>query len=180
MRPRASAALVGAAVALAGCTRIIPRPGFDAVTDLVSERSPGRTIQWNQGTPEDEEAGRHVQELLANQLEIDSAVQIALLNNRSLQAVYAQLGIAQADLVQAGMLQNPILSADVRFPTAEGAAIGAGLGLAQEFIALLQIPLKRRVAESAFDEAQLTASAAVIDLVIGVKRALYRLQGAEQ
>src|SRR5262249_56000986 len=75
MRPRASAALVGAAVALAGCTRIVPRPGFDAVTDLVSARSPGRTIQWNQRTPEDEEAARHVQELLANELDIDSAVQ---------------------------------------------------------------------------------------------------------
>jgi cobalt-zinc-cadmium efflux system outer membrane protein len=50
----------------------------------------------------------------------------------------------------------------------------------QEFISMLQIPLKKRVAASAFDEAALTASAAVIDLVVDVKRAFYRLQGAEQ
>ena len=36
-----------------------------------------------------------------------AAVQVALLNNRGLQAVYAELGIAEADLVQAGRMRNP-------------------------------------------------------------------------
>ena len=36
-----------------------------------------------------------------------SAVQVALLNNRGLQATYAELGIAEADVVQAGRLRNP-------------------------------------------------------------------------
>jgi len=178
---RTSAALlVLVAGGLLGCAQLRPGAGFDAVTELVAARSPGREVVWNQGTAEDEAAAARVRSLLDGELSLDAAVQIALLNNRTLQAVYEQLGIAQADLVQAGLLENPILAADVRFPTAEGAAIGAGLGLAQEFIALLQIPLKRRVAESAFDEAQLTASAAVIDLVAAVKRAFYLLQGAEQ
>ncbi len=172
--------LVLVAGALAGCATYRPGAGFDTVTELVAARSPGRTVVWNQGTPEDDAAAARVRTLLDRELTLDGAVQVALLNNRALQAVYEQLGIAQADLVQAGLLENPILAADVRFPTAEGAAIGAGIGLAQEFIALLQIPLKKRVAESAFQEAQLTASAAVIDLVAAVKRAFYRLQGAEQ
>jgi outer membrane protein, heavy metal efflux system len=168
------------ASALAGCATIVPRPGFEAVSDLVAARSPGRTIAWNQGTPEDEAAARRVQELLAQELTLDGAVQIALLNNRALQAVYGQLGIAQADLVQAGLLQNPILNADVRFPTPPGLFIGAAAGLAQEFISILQIPLKKRVAAAAFVEAKLTAAAAVIDLAMTVKRAFYRLQGALQ
>ena len=83
-------------------------------------------------------------------------------------------------MVQAGLLQNPILSADVRFPTVQGAAIGAAAGLVQEFISMLQIPLRKRVAAAAFDEATLTASASIVDLVTEVKRAYYRLQGAEQ
>jgi cobalt-zinc-cadmium efflux system outer membrane protein len=172
--------LVLAASLTAGCASIQAKPGFDAVTELVAARSPGRTIVWDQGTPEDEAASQRVRDLLASELTLDAAVQIALLNNRTLQAVYEQLGIAQADLVQAGLLENPILAADVRAPTAEGAAIGAGLGLMQEFIALLQIPLRKRVAQSAFEEAQLTASAAVLDLVLAVKRAFYRLAGAQQ
>src|SRR5262245_39260942 len=168
------------AVVVAGCANIAPRAGFDAVTDLVAARSPGRTIEWNQGTPEDEAAARHVQELLGDELDIDSAVQIALLNNRSLQAVYAQLGIAQADLVQAGLLQNPIPSAQVTFPTPAGLFTGAAVGLVQEIVSILQMPLKKRVAGAALEEAKLTVSAAVLDLVTGVKRAFYRLQGAEQ
>jgi outer membrane protein, heavy metal efflux system len=165
---------------LAGCATISPKPGFDTVSELVSARSPGRTVVWNQGTADDQAAVQRVRELLAGELSLDSAIEIALLDNRALQAVYGQLGIAQADLVQAGLLQNPILAADVRFPTAQGAAIGAAAGLVQEFISMLQIPLKKRVAAAAFDEATLTASAAVIDLVVDVKRAFYRLQGAEQ
>jgi outer membrane protein, heavy metal efflux system len=163
-----------------GCATIVPRPGFDTVSELVSARSPGHTVVWNQGTADDQAAAEHVAALLAGELTLDSAIQIALLDNRALQAVYAQLGIAQADVVQAGLLQNPILSADVRFPTAQGAAIGAAAGLVQEFISMLQIPLRKRVAAAAFDEATLTASAAVIDLVTAVKRTFYRLEGAEQ
>jgi cobalt-zinc-cadmium efflux system outer membrane protein len=165
---------------LAGCATVAPRPGFDDVGQLVSARAPGRTIQWNQGTPEDEAAAEDVQELLSQELTLESAVQIALLNNRALQAVYGQLGIAQADLVQAGLLQNPILSADVRFPTPAGLFTGAAVGLVQEVISILQVPLRKRVAAAAFEEAKLTVSAAVIDLITAVKRAFYRLQGAEQ
>jgi cobalt-zinc-cadmium efflux system outer membrane protein len=167
-------------IIVAGCATISPKPGFDTVSDLVSARSPGRTVVWNQGTADDQAAAQRVRELLADELTLDATIQIALLDNRALQAVYAQLGIAQADVVQAGLLQNPILSADVRFPTAQGAAIGAAAGLVQEFIAMLQIPLKKRIAAAAFDEATLTTSAAVVDLVTAVKRAYYRLQGAEQ
>jgi len=165
---------------LAGCATISPKPGFDTVSDLVAARSPGRTVVWNQGTADDQAAAQRLRELLADELTLDAAIQIALLDNRALQAVYAQLGIAQADVVQAGLLQNPILSADVRFPTVQGAAIGAAAGLVQEFISMLQIPLRKRVAAAAFDEATLTASASIVDLVTEVKRAYYRLQGAEQ
>ncbi len=180
MRPRTDAIALGVALALAGCARIPPRPGFDAVSELVSARSPGRTIEWNQGTAEDEEAARHVQELLAGELGLDAAIQIALLNNRSLQAVYAQLGIAQADLVQAGLLQNPILSAQVTIPTPAGLFTGAAIGFVQEIVSILQMPLKKRIAGAGFEEAKLTVSAAIIDLVTAVKRAYYRAQGAEQ
>jgi outer membrane protein TolC len=48
--------------------------------------------------------------LLAAPLGVDDAVQLALLNNRGLQAVFADLRIAEADLVQAGRLANPRFS----------------------------------------------------------------------
>ena len=52
-----------------------------------------------------------VNRMLAAPLTAQSAVRVALLNNPGLQATYARLGIAEADLVQAGRLRNPVLSA---------------------------------------------------------------------
>ena len=46
-------------------------------------------------------------ELLAQPLTVDDAVQVALLNNRGLQATFLELGISEAELVQAGRLPNP-------------------------------------------------------------------------
>jgi hypothetical protein len=46
-------------------------------------------------------------ELLRNPLSVDDAVQVALLNNAGLKASLAELGIGEADLVQASRLPNP-------------------------------------------------------------------------
>ena len=51
-----------------------------------------------------------VSELLQEPLNADSAVQIALLNNNGLQASLYALGVAEADVVQAGRLPNPKFS----------------------------------------------------------------------
>ena len=61
----------------------------------------GHRIHWNQGTDADAQVAAVVDDLLSTALTADSTVQIALLNNPSLQATYASLGVAQAELVQA-------------------------------------------------------------------------------
>jgi cobalt-zinc-cadmium efflux system outer membrane protein len=48
--------------------------------------------------------------VLAGGLELDEALRLAPLNNRHLQAEFAALGVARADLVQAGLLRNPSAS----------------------------------------------------------------------
>jgi outer membrane protein TolC len=48
-----------------------------------------------------------VDELLGKPLSMDDAVQVALLNNRGLQAAFQELGITEAEVVQAGRLPNP-------------------------------------------------------------------------
>ena len=71
----------------------------------------------------DREVEALVEGLLSQELSPESAVQVALLNNRRLQATYEDLTVAQADLVEAGLLRNPIFDLEVRF--AEG---GGGTG----------------------------------------------------
>jgi cobalt-zinc-cadmium efflux system outer membrane protein len=167
--------LASALSLLVGCATIRPHAGFPDVEQLVAGRA-SQEIHWNQGDGADPEVAARTSALLARELTPDSAVQIALLNNRNLQAVYEKLGIAAADLVQAGLPPNPIVSADVRFGI--GAGTGADIGLVQEFVRILQIPLRKRVAGAAFEAVKLEVAQAVLDVASQVKVAFYRLQGA--
>lgn len=170
--------LVSIAVAvLSGCISVPRDAGFDAVATSVSARTDKR-ILWNRSTEDDRAVETAVRELLARDLTVDSAVQIALLNNRTLQATYEDLGVAQADLVQAGLLTNPTLGFEVRFPARPRLPIE--LHIVQSFLELFHIPLKKRVASAAFDGAKARVSHAVLTTAADVATAFYRQQGAEQ
>ncbi|MEO8605336.1 MAG: TolC family protein [bacterium] len=179
MRTKAATGVaVLAGLALAGCTSVRPDADFDVVREQVRERT-GVQPQWNALRPEDAQVEERSRELLARELTVDAAVELALLNNRRLQAAYEEIGVARADLVQAGLLVNPVLSADLTFGVS-GPGQGVAIGLVQNFMRALQIPLRKRVAEAALEEAKFAVAAQVIDLVVEVRRAFVRAQGAEQ
>jgi outer membrane protein TolC len=67
----------------------------------------GADASWPRSDEQRDAVARRVAELLRQPLTADAAVQVALLNNRGLRAAYAELGIAEAELVQAGRLPNP-------------------------------------------------------------------------
>ena len=89
-----------------GCATVDQRAGFSEVSTAVEGRS-GKRIVWNLGTELDAQAARDVHVLLLGSLSADAVVQVALLNNRELQAFYAELGVAQADLVQGWLHSEP-------------------------------------------------------------------------
>src|SRR5207244_10633816 len=143
MRTGATGVLI--VLASVGCVRLRPGAGFEDVQRSLSSRTAAPVI-WRQGTPADAaKFEEHLRALLAAELTPESAVEIALFNSPALQATYERLGIAQADLVQAGLFPNPVLHASLRFGVA-GPGPGGGLSLLQDFIQLLDVPLRKRVA----------------------------------
>lgn len=157
-----------------GCTSLRPRRGFDDVETLVNDRT-GARIRWDQGTPADSSVADTVRALLAGELTADRAVQVGLLRNRELQALYEDLGIAQADLVQAGLFRNPILNI--------GRVRSGGptdLGVLVPFIDLFLRPLRQRLAGAAFEAATLRVASGVFQRSTEVRSAFYRAQGALQ
>src|SRR3981189_2806392 len=100
---------------LTGCGSVELHAGFPEVSAAVEERAATKIV-WNRGTDLDREAEQRLRALQQKKLTADDAVQIAMLNNGDLQAIYPELGVAQADLVQAGLFRNPILDAAVQFP----------------------------------------------------------------
>ncbi|MBI5128893.1 MAG: TolC family protein [Rhodopseudomonas palustris] len=161
MRRFSGCAIVLAAVSLvAGCTTLSPAGPFTEVADKVEQRT-GKHISWDAGQYNDPVVLSAIEGHLSRPLTVERAVQIALLNNRELQATYANLGIAQANLVQAELWKNPILNGAVTFPLAGGAP-DYSFDLALKFIDLLYIPLRKSVAESQLEETKLQVTADVV------------------
>src|SRR5882724_570018 len=166
--------LLWGTVALAGCAHVDPNPAFRELANTVHLRT-GKRVQWNRGSAEDAEAQAAVASLLRHPLTADSAVQIALLNNHNLQATYEELGIAQADLIEAGLLRNPIFTFERRFP---GQALEADL--LKEFIDILLLPLRKRIAAAQFEAAKLRVGHEILKTAAEVRAAFYEHQGDEE
>ena len=167
-------ALAGSILALAGCATSSVDQGFDGVARIVTDRT-AQQVVCNHGSTADRKAVDSVSALLSKPLGPDDAVQVALFRNRGLQAGYAELGLAQADLVQAGLLQNPALGVNIRFPDRLYSATDVGLDLTQNVLNLILLPAKRDVAQAQLAVAQARAAASVLDLVADVRKAWFRL-----
>jgi len=161
---------------VSGCASIPKDAGFDNVRNLVAERT-GQRVHWLQGGPEDETVADTVRVMLKQELTVDQAVQIALLNNRRLQATYENLGLAQANLVQAGLLRNPVFNAGILFGPAPADLV---FGIVQDFLSILYQPLRRSVAEAEFEAAKFKVAGAVLDMAGQTRAAFYRAQAQEQ
>src|SRR6266849_3041269 len=166
---------VSAAVAtLVGCASTNPEPAFRDVEQTVRTRIAKR-VQWNRGTPQDAEGERFVQRLLPRPLSADAAVQVALLNNHELQAMYEELGIAQADVVEAGLLKNPIFLIERRFP---GQALETDAF--EELVDILLLPMRKRVAAAQLEAAKRRVGDKILKTAAEVRGAFYGHQGDQQ
>ncbi len=163
---------------LSGCASVDLSAGFPEVSAAVEERYATKIV-WNRGTGLDKEATEKLRSLLQRKLTADDAVQIAMLNNRDLQAIYTELGVAQADLVQAGLFRNPVLDAAVLFPLS-GVRPDLQFSVVIGFLDALYVPLRKRVAAAQFEEAKLRVTGAVLDFAVQVRTAFYRHQANEQ
>jgi cobalt-zinc-cadmium efflux system outer membrane protein len=166
-------------VAAIGCS--VPREaGFPEVRDRVAGRI-GQAPHWHRDELAEQRIRDEVRRVLAEPLTSVSAVRVALVNNRGLQADLEELGVAQADLVEAGMIENPSLGIDVRFPTTGDLSmfkIEGDIGI--DFISIFTIAARQRVAEEHFEAAKLSAAAAVLELCAEVRKAFYDVQAAQQ
>ena len=165
-------------VGLTACASVNFNAGFPDVSARVEERANAK-IGWHDGVELDEQTAERLRALLQRKLTADDAVQIALLNNRDLQAMYSDLGVAQADLVQAGLFRNPILDAAVAFRLGPGRP-DLQLGMVFGFLDALYVPLRKRVAAAQFEETKSRVTGTVLDFVLDVRNAFYEYQADEQ
>ena len=173
-----SALLISIALA-AGCSSVPKDAGFPSVRQTVGERT-GQIVQWRSDTADDAAADAAVHQMLAQQITADQAVQVGLLNNRGLQATFEDLGIAQADLVQAGLLRNPVFNLSVRIPNRRPAKTYIDFAVAEDFLDIFLIPARKRIAEAQFEQAKFHVTHDVLTLATQTRTAYYQYQAAQQ
>ena len=164
---------------IAGCAQMPIQSGFEDVTDLVEQRSDYQ-LHWNRETEVNQEVKKAIEALLENELTPEAAVQIALFNNPNLQAMYEDLGITQADVVEAGLLENPVLFGQARFPNKSEASTNYEFGITQNFLNILMLPARKKLSAIRFEQVKLHVADAVIRTVTEVRKSYFLALGAKQ
>jgi outer membrane protein TolC len=179
-RIRRSAARLGMAsvalLALSGCTGFSADGGMGPVAQTVKDRL-GHELRWARSPQERQQLDERVLALLQQPLTMDAAVQLALLNNRGLQAAFHELGIAEADFVQASRLPNPGFSFG---RTRQGDEIELERGLHLNLGRLIAMPLMRQVEARRFGQAQAMAAMNVLALAADTRKAWILAVSAEE
>lgn len=175
-RPGRTGVAAAAVVTLAGCTSFSTDGGFGPVAQTARERL-GQEVRWARSDEERRQLDAQVQALLAERLGMEAAVQVALLNNRGLQAAFFELGISEADLVQAGRLPNPGFSFG---RLTKGDEIELERGLHLDLARLIGMPLRRQIEQRRFAQAQGLAASSVLSLAADTRKAWVGAVAAEE
>jgi outer membrane protein TolC len=158
-----------AALVLAGCASFAPDGGAGRVAELTRERT-GQTLAIQRSEADVAIASARVAGLLKLPLTAESAVEVALLNHRGLQASLSELGIAEADRVRAGRLANPSFSF--------GRLTGGGVteidrSVMFNVLGLLTMPVASGVAQQQLEQAQYRAAFDAVGVATEARKAFY-------
>jgi outer membrane protein TolC len=165
-----------AALALGGCATFSSDGGFDSVAKEARVQL-HKDVRWVRTKDESARNVAEVAAMLAHALSPEDAVQIALLNNRSLQASFEELGISEADLVQSGRLPNP------RFTLRHaGAAAEYDIEETLSFnvLSLLTAPYAHEIEKRRFAQVQSAVVIAVVRLANDTRRAFFAAVAARE
>jgi outer membrane protein TolC len=170
-----TAALLGA-IALAGCATFSGDGGFDRVAAQTRQHL-DKEVRWPRTETGRARSDADVAARLQHALSAEDAVQVALLNNRALQASFEELGISEADLVQSGRMQNPTFRL-------RHASVAASYDIEEavsfNVLSLLAAPSAHAIEKRRFAEVQSAVLIAVVQLANDTRQAFYAAVAAHQ
>lgn len=176
--------IIGTALLLSACaqTSVVQmaskeRAGFDTVQAGAS-RAVGASPEWALSAGEIEALDRRVHGLVHKKtINADTAVQVAIMNNRGLQASFADLGLSSTDLWEVAMGPIPSVSVSVSGLAGDVTRALEALVMKSVLDAANQRP-RTEIAQIRFQQAQLEALSETIALAIETRRAWIEAVGA--
>ncbi|HQU09207.1 MAG TPA: TolC family protein, partial [Opitutales bacterium] len=166
----------GLILLVAGCANMPSDKGF-ATVKTYSEHTLGHTAQWHLNESSYQEAQAWVHEAAQTPLDVNTAVRIGLVYSPAMQATYANAGIAQADVVQAALIQNPGFSAAYM---SDSIYYESNFYLTVSLISLITQPTRKKIAQYQLELAQQQVELAMVDFIAKTKTAYYQAIAAQQ
>lgn len=164
------------ALLLSGCASFSPDGGMSVVTAAVSQDLGKQAVALR--TPDEAASARAATaRLLSKPLTADAAVQIALLNNRGLQAAYNELAIAEARAVEGSLPPNPAISLS---RIAGSVEVEVERKIVANVLALATLPVRSEIAAARFRQAQTIALSETLRVAADTRRAYYRAVAARE
>jgi len=171
-----AALAIASALLLSACQTWSPDGGLSVVAGIVGDDLNKDVVALR--TPEEAQAAHaRVKTLLRRPLTAETAVRIALLNNRGLQAAYNELGLAEAAMVQASLPPNPSFSLSRVSTSIE---IEIERRIVADILALATLPARAEIAADRFWQAQLRAAEETLRVAAETRRAFYRAVAARE
>ena len=155
----------------AGCGTVKPEGDYRNAAALITKHTGAKEVYDPLVDPL---IAKKVEDLLQDGLHLDAAIQVALLNNRTFQSLFLDIGVSRAEVVQSGMLTNPSFSLLPRIPDI-GGRINLTVGFAQELADLWQMPVRKKTALDQLEKTVLKVADAAITLAAQVKTQYFQL-----
>lgn len=155
------------------------REAFGEVQAAIEQRT-NQQIQWRAVGEPVADVDAWILDQIREPLTSERSVAIALLNNRRLQSIYEELGLARAHVLQASLLPNPIFGGSYQSSTNDGPDPEVELSLVADVMALLTLPLRRKVAKHEFEAVKSEVARQVLSLAAEVTAQFYAVQADEQ
>ena len=173
-----SVGLAALALAAAGCASVAPQRAAADLDAALAGRD-AMPVVWRLDAAAEARADAAVDSLLAQPLTPGRAAEIAVLNDRRLQAELEALAQAQAARVQAGLVANPVVGAGALFPLEGDESPELRFNVGVPLLDALLVPARRRVAARAYAAAELRAAGAVLQTAAAARGAALDAMRAE-
>lgn len=133
-------------ILVSGCHHVSVRKEYHALVNKVQQTTTLKPLWVRQKSDHQELSREYIEQLLHTGLTRHQAVIIALQRDPRLQAAFEDLGVAKADLVQAGLFTNPSLQTVFDWPkNSSGTIFSANVSV--ELADLWKVPVKRSIAQ---------------------------------
>jgi outer membrane protein TolC len=167
---------VALALMLGGCATFSPDGGTDDVRKLAQERV-GAAANVTSATADPAAVRARIDALLRQPLDVNGAVEIALINNPGLRAKLGDLGLVEVDLVQAGRFRNPVFAYSNK-RNADVTSIERTFLV--NIVSLVLMPLALDIEQRRFAQAKVAAAADIVATAAATRQAYFRAVAAQE